>query len=99
MRILNPQQIADRIKKREIRFDESAENSRESDESRAERKYLAAHPRGLLILARRLLGAAGKEEFDTMFDGNSHNGISDPKWVEENARNLDAVHGDDGEPL
>ncbi len=98
-RVLTAEQIRKKIKARLGRFHAAPIGSRESDDSRAERKWLSAHPEDVL---KEAYGAADKDtkmEFEMAFHMASHHGISDPEWVRSRQKKLAKVVGDDSKPL
>ena len=97
--VLEAAVIARMIKARSKRFHDAAPGARESDKSRRERKWMAAHPAGLLRKAWGLLDEPGKMEFDMAFNQNSHHGVSDQAWAAKHAERTTRVEGDDGKGL
>jgi len=96
---LSAQQIIELVKQRMMRFDRAGPGARESDFSRRERKYITAHPIGLLKAAWARADKMTRMEMAMMFDPNSHYGNSSRAWVEKNQRPHQQVIGDDGAPL
>lgn len=94
--ILESEEIAERIKDRHERFYDSGPGTRESEFSRAERKYISAHPELILRKVWSLLDKDGKVEMSMMLEMNSHMGISDPKWAKEHTEKRNTIMGDDG---
>lgn len=98
--ILSPAEIASRTKQRLARFKSLPPGTRESDESRSERKWISAHPEGELRKSWALMDEDTRMEFVMMLDMNSHLGISDPAWAAERPNIAPTgVRGDDGEEL
>jgi len=97
--LLTPAQIVAMAHARDKRFEAVGEFCRESDESRTERKYIAAQPRLILLRAWALAKGEDRDELAMMLDGNSHHGISDPKWLKANAKAKQTVLADDGKTL
>ena len=97
--LLTAAEIVKIAKERDERFDTAGEWSRESDETRAERKYVAAQPGATLREAWALAKGVVREELATMLDGNSHHGTSDPRWLAQNADPAPAITDDHGEEL
>lgn len=98
--IMSPQEVVDRTVKRHARFMSMPPGTRESEESRRERKWISAHRLGVLRPAWALMDGETKMEFVMMLDMNSHMGISDPEWASEH-RSVEVreVKGDDGEGM
>ena len=98
--LLKPEQIVKMVKARDRRFDEQQPpGARESDTSRAERKWIVAHPPQILFDAWDLADEETKQEMATMFDPESHHGISDPAWLKTHAKGTDTMIGDNGKTL
>ena len=98
--MLAAKSILDLVKARYERFkSQIGKGARESEASRSERKYISAHPASVLKAAWNLSEDDLKMELMMMLDESSHSGISDPVWLQENAKPQTAVIGDDGKPL
>ena len=87
------------LEKRMKQFHDAPPGARESDATRADRKYISAQPLSVLRAAWGKMNADQKDEFRTMLDKVSYSGISDPKWAEKNERPTKEVVGDDNQPL
>lgn len=98
-RLLDSGKIVNKIKDRTRRFKDAGPGSRESELSRAERKWIAAHPISILKQAWNLLDKDGKMEMSMMLDMNAHYGISDKKWAEEYVKERESIIGDNMIPL
>lgn len=97
--VLSPSEIIDRTRKRLARFKSMPPGTRESEESRTERKWISAHPISILRRAWDRMSEPNRMEFAMMLAMESHHGISDPKFAEEQKRRLKSVSGDDGRTL
>ena len=97
--VLTAQQIVTKTKARLARFKKSPIGTRESESSRAERKYISAHPESLLRRAFELMDEHTRMEMSMMLDRSSHAGISDPAWAQRKDDELKAMVGDDGRKL
>ncbi len=97
--ILSPDQIKQRVMDRLSRFKNAGPGSRESELSRAERKYVSAHSEKILKQAWSKLDEHGQMEMSMMLDMSSHFGISDPKWAENHAGEREEIIGDNMSPL
>lgn len=97
--VLEAAVIARMIQARLKRFHDAVPGARESDKSRRERKWMAAHPEGLLRKAWELLDEHGKMEASMLFSMDSHHGVSDPAWIAKHAERTIQVEGDDGKGL
>ena len=100
LHIMSPKEVADRTRKRHARFMSMPPGTRESEESRRERKWISAHRLSVLRPAWAMMDSETKMEFVMMLDMNSHMGISDPEWASEH-RSVEVVEvkGDDGEAI
>ena len=98
-KLLSAGEMAERIEERMERFHLAGPGSRESEESRAERKHISAHPEKDLREAWKTLSQHGKMEMVMTLDMNSHHGISDPKWAQAHTTRRTEISGDDGEAL
>ncbi len=96
---LSAQEICDKTVERHHRFGMSGPGSRESEISRAERKWISAHDESLLREAWDLLDDDGKMEFSMMLSMDSHHGISSPKWAKQHAKDRENIIGDNQVPL
>ncbi len=92
--ILSPTQIRRKVMARMRRFEDAGPGSRESEISRAERKWISAHPRQLLKVAWNLLDEHSKMEMSMMLSEYSHYGISSPSWARRHARERHEIIGD-----
>ena len=97
--ILTPLEICQKVKDRMERFKLAGPGSRESDISRAERKWISAHDVECLRKTWDMLDDHGKMEFDMMFNAASHFGISDPSWAKAHKKKKHVVIGDNQAPL
>ncbi len=97
--ILDPEEIKEIVMNRMYRFKEAGPGSRESEISRAERKWISAHPESILKETYELLDEHGKMEMSMMLDMNSHFGISDKKWADKNVEERKHIIGDNGSVL
>jgi len=98
-KLLSANEMAGMIEERMERFHLAGPGSRESEESRAERKHISAHPEKDLREVWRLLDEHGQMEMAMMLDMNSHHGISDPKWAKAHASRRSEIVGDDEQAL
>lgn len=97
--LLTPTEVIRLTEQRLDRFKSQPAGTRESEQSRAERKYVSAQPEAILRAAWEDMGPKLRMEFEMMLDMSSHFGISDPDYVEQHSTKLHAVQGDDGKPL
>lgn len=97
--LLTAYEIVTKTKERLAMFKSAPPGARESDISRYERKYISAHPEGILIRAWKMMDHHTKMEFVMMLDRRSHHGMSDPAWAHRNAANLTEVIGNDEKVL
>lgn len=97
--LLTAVEIVAKTKERLAQFKSAPPGARESDFSRSERKYISAHPKGILTHAWQMMNHHTKMEFVMMLDKRSHHGISDPAWAQRNAANLTKVIGNDRKVL
>lgn len=97
--ILSVDQICEHIMDRHQQFIDAGPGSRESEASRAIRKWISAHPIRLLKRAWSKLDEEGKMEMSMMLSKDSHHGISDPKWAKENRKSRYEIVGDNLLPL
>ena len=94
--VLSVREVVGLTKERLARFKSAPPGARESDLSRTERKYIAAHEAtGVLRAAWELMDEHLKMEFDMMLTKSSHHGISDPAWTRRNEAKVPDVIGDD----
>lgn len=98
-KLLEPNKIVQMVSARMQRFESAPLGSRESELSRAERKYIAAQPVEALREAWRLMDEDVRGEFSSMMDGNSFHGISDPKWLAKYEHPHPEITGDDAKPF
>ena len=98
-KVLSPRRMAMMIEARMKRFHSAGPGSRESEQSRQERKYISAHPEETLREAWNILDDHGKMEMDMMLDPSSHHGISDPDWIKSHVKRRDEIIGDDKREL
>ena len=80
-------------------FGEASPGARESEATRANRKYIAAQPLTVLRAAWREMDPDQQKEFQNMLDKISYSGISDQKWAEQNQKPTKTIIGDDETPL
>jgi len=73
--------------------------SRESDGFRADRKYISAHPKEILLATWEIANKMQKMELEMMLSKMSHIGISDPEWARKNEKSLTSVIGNNGKEL
>ncbi len=97
--LMDSKEIAKRIVERMERFHAAGPGSRESESSRAERKWISAHPEAILRRAWAALDDHGKMEMVMMLDHNSHWSTSDPAWAEKHQKARSKIYGDDRKPL
>ena len=97
--LLSAEEIVEKTKARHARFKEEGPGTRESEESRAERKCISAHPEKVLHQAWEKMDEDTRMEFVMMLSMDSHYGISDPKWAEAHAEKVPSIQGDDGKSL
>ena len=97
--VLDPQQIKQHVMDRLHQFHDAGPGVRESETSRAIRKWISAHPKHLLVTAWNRMNDHGKMEMDMMFSKKSHYGISDPKWAKAHSEGREAIIGDNMVPL
>jgi len=97
--ILEVHQVMDKVRDRMMRFRKAGPGSRESEYSRAERKYVSAQSESLLRKVWDVLDDDEKMEMSMMLSEDSHFGISDPAWARKHAEKKDYIIGDDGEDL
>jgi hypothetical protein len=97
--ILTPYEICQKVKDRMERFKMVGPGSRESEISRAERKWLAAHPVDILHAAWNKLDGHGQMEMSMMFNPDSHFGISSQSWAKQYSDYRSSIVGDNGVPL
>lgn len=97
--LLTAIEIMAKTKERLARFKSAPPGARESDFSRTERKYISAHPKGILANAWQMMDHHTKMEFVMMLDKRSHHGISDPAWAQRHAAEVPDVIGDDRKVL
>ncbi len=98
-KICTPEQICQMTCARHARFGDSGPGSRESELSRAERKWISAHDESILRKAWDILDEDGKMEFSMMLSMDSHHGISDKKWADKHAKERPEIIGDNMGPL
>lgn len=96
---LTCQQICNKIMGRMYRFKEAGPGIRESEISRAERKWISAHPLETLKKVWSGLDHHGQMEMSMMLSKDSHYGISNPDWAEEHMEKRKKISGDDLVPL
>ena len=97
--ILNPREIREKVMDRMKRFHSGGPGVRESETSRAERKWVSAHPIALLKDAWDKLDNHGKMEMSMMLSRDSHHGISNPKWAKAHEKDRSNIIGDNMVPL
>ena len=94
--VLTTREVVEMTKARLARFKSAPLGARESDYSRTERKYIAAHEStGVLRAAWEMMDEHTKMEFVMALDKRSHHGISDPAWTRRNEAKVPDVIGDD----
>jgi len=98
-KMLSPSAIVVLTRARMARFKSMPPGTRESEESRQERKWIAGHPPALLRRAWDRMSEETRMEFVMMLDMSSHHGISDPAFAEKQTERLKEVSGDDGKEL
>lgn len=99
--VLKPQVIVGMVQRRIARFKSAPYGARESDSSRSERKYIAAHDthnQDILRQAWELMNREQRMEFEMMLSPTSHEGISNPAEIADSEPTQGPV-GDDGKPL
>jgi len=84
---------------RHERFGNSGPGSRESELSRAERKWVSAHDESILREVWNQLDEDGKMEFSMMLSMDSHHGISSKEWADKHAKDKEEIIGDNMVPL
>lgn len=97
--VLTPEQIIKEAKARHERFKEAGPGSRESEESRAKRKHVSAHPESIIREAWKDMDEETRMELSMMLSMDSHYGISDPEWAKGHANKINKIQGDGGKPL
>jgi hypothetical protein len=97
--ILSSKEISDRVKARMDRFHKAGPAVRESETSKAERKWLSAHPENLLEDAFDLLDEHGKMEFSMMFSRDSHRPHADPNELKKEVKESKVILGDNEKGL
>lgn len=97
--ILTPFEVKQKVVDRMDRFHYAGPGSRESEISRAERKWISAHPEKCLKKVWDLLDDHGKMEMSMMLGMDSHHGISDPKWAKQHVKERHEIVGDNEVPL
>lgn len=94
--VLSVREVVGMTKARLARFKSAPPGARESDFSRTERKYIAAHEEtGVLRAAWDLMDEHTKMEFVMALDKRSHHGISDSAWTRRKEAKVPDVIGDD----
>ncbi len=97
--ILTPSKIKQKVVDRMERFHDAGPGTRESEISRAERKWISAHPVSLLQRVWDKLDEHGRMEMSMMLSEKSHYGISDPSWAKAHKKEREAIMGDNMVPL
>lgn len=97
--MLNCDEICEHVMDRYDQFHNAGPGVRESEASRATRKWLSAHPIRLLKQAFHKLDEHGQMEMEMMFSKMSHHGISDPKWAKAHRQDRESIIGDNLVPL
>lgn len=87
------------LDKRMRHFGEAPPGARESEATRADRKYIAAQPLSVLRAAWREMNEDQRKEFQNMLDKISYSGISDKGWAEQHQKPTKSIVGDDNAPL
>lgn len=98
-KVLSPNAIVELVQARLRRFKSMPPGTRESEESRVERKWIASHLPVHLRQAWDRMTESTRMEFVMMLSMDSHHGISDPAFAQEQTRRLPEVSGDDGKEL
>lgn len=97
--MLTPMEVCQKVIDRMERFKCSGPGVRESEISRAERKWISAHPEKCLKKAWDQLDEYGKMEMSMMLSMDSHHGISDPGWAKKHTDERHEIVGDNEVPL
>lgn len=98
-KLLSSKEIKEKVMDRMHRFRSAGPGVRESEISRAERKYISGHPEDRLKEAWELLDEHGQMEMAMMLSMDSHYGISDPEWAKKNVEERPEIIGDNLSPL
>ena len=91
---LTAKEICDKVIESHDRFGMSGPGSRESELSRAERKYISAHDEPMLREVWDLLDENNKMEMSMMLSMDAHHGISDKTWADKHAKERSNIIGD-----
>lgn len=97
--VLDVDGICEHVKDRMHQFHSAGPGVRESEVSRAIRKWISAHPVSLLRQAWDKLDDHGRMEMDMMLSEKSHYGISDPTWAKKHRKEREVIIGDNLIPL
>lgn len=97
--VLTPDKILKLVKERMDRFNKSNPSARESEKSRADRKYISAHPVSILKEAFNKANNHQKMEMEMMLSKDSHYGNSTLKWVRKNEVKRQEVISDNNKPF
>jgi len=97
--ILDCDQICEKVMDRYNQFHSAGPGVRESEMSRAIRKWISAHSGSLLRNAWNKLNEHGQMEMSMMLSQDSHYGISDPNWANAHKDDRLEIIGDNMAPL
>lgn len=97
--VLSIDDICEHVMDRYHQFHDAGPGVRESEASRATRKWLSAHSLSILKKAFHKLDGHGQMEMEMMFSKMSHYGISDPGWAEAHKSDRTDIVGDNLLPL
>jgi len=97
--VLDVDGICEHIYDRMHQFHSAGPGVRESETSRAVRKWISAHPIKLLHEAWYKLDEHGQMEMSMMLSKDSHYGISDLKWAQTHREERECIIGDNLVPL
>ena len=97
--VLSVDRICEHVKDRMHQFHSAGPGVRESETSRAIRKWISGHPVSILRSAWDKLDDHGRMEMDMMLSEKSHHGISDPKWAKAHSKERESIIGDNMVPL
>ncbi len=97
--ILTSFEIKQKVTDRMERFHYAGPGARESEISRAERKWISAHSEECLKKAWNLLDEHGKMEMSMLLSKDSHYGISNPDWAKKHSKERHSIIGDNEVPL
>lgn len=91
---LSPKEIKHKVVDRLHRFMSAGPGSRESELSRAERKWISAHPESILKKTWNSLDEHGQMEMSMMLSMDSHYGISSREWAKAHVKERSNIIGD-----